>query len=117
MLMISSDYKLRDCVFCTLFPSTYICLNRHSTVSLCKISGLSNLMFVPQQNSFLLYAFLCSFVFQASRAGRYNMAKVGCENSFSARQRLSNHISDDELAVIENGDSRSDIMAKFLKFK
>uniref|UniRef100_A0A3Q1ER41 Cyclic nucleotide gated channel subunit alpha 3a n=1 Tax=Acanthochromis polyacanthus TaxID=80966 RepID=A0A3Q1ER41_9TELE len=37
------------------------------------------------------------------------MAKVGSEKSFSARQRLSTNTSDDELAVIENGDSRFDI--------
>ncbi|XP_047443490.1 cyclic nucleotide-gated cation channel alpha-3 isoform X3 [Mugil cephalus] len=35
------------------------------------------------------------------------MAKVCCENSSLARKRPSNNMSDDELAVIENGDSRT----------
>ncbi|KAM6939149.1 cyclic nucleotide-gated channel cone photoreceptor subunit alpha [Lycodopsis pacificus] len=35
------------------------------------------------------------------------MAKIGCEKSFCSRQRLSSNRPDDELAVIENGDSRT----------
>ncbi|XP_047230885.1 cyclic nucleotide-gated channel cone photoreceptor subunit alpha isoform X2 [Girardinichthys multiradiatus] len=35
------------------------------------------------------------------------MAKVCSENSFSARHRLSTNTSDDELAAMENGDSRA----------
>lgn len=47
-------------------------------------------------------------VLQASRARHSSsMAKVYSENSFLKRQRLSRKAPDEELAVIENGDSRS----------
>lgn len=36
------------------------------------------------------------------------MARVGCEDSFSTGQRASSSRPDDELHVLENGDSRSD---------
>lgn len=50
--------------------------------------------------------FLCPSV-QARRARQEKMAKVCSENSFSARRRLS--ANDNELGVIENGESRSDV--------
>lgn len=48
-------------------------------------------------------------VLQASRAGDDNMAKICSEKTFLNRQRLSRNTPDEELAVIENGDSRSDV--------
>ncbi|XP_061636134.1 cyclic nucleotide-gated channel cone photoreceptor subunit alpha-like isoform X1 [Phyllopteryx taeniolatus] len=42
---------------------------------------------------------------QASSARHNSMAKVSSEISYSTRCRLSSHTSDEELAVIENGDS------------
>lgn len=37
------------------------------------------------------------------------MAKIHSENSFLNRQRLTSKAPDEELAVIENGDSRSGV--------
>ena len=62
-----------------------------------------------------MFRLKCVFsLLQASRARHDNMAKIGCEN-FSTRQRLSTNMHDDELAVIENGDSRSEIRCPSLK--
>lgn len=52
---------------------------------------------------------VCVCVLQASRARHSNMAKICNENSFLNRQRLPANTPDEELAVIENGDSRSDL--------
>lgn len=57
--------------------------------------------------------FFCICVTCLMQANRsvYKMAKVCSETSLSARQRLS---TDDELAVIENGGSRSEILEEKL---